>query len=658
MMKFKRLAALLLVFLLLANSTCAFAAEDTNPAEEPDDAVESIPEKPDSYTVEGVTYPYLRQLAETEPVKEGKMTLYFVNGGDIPYVSLEDYAAFLSELLTELNKGDIEYNVKALSDTLFIIGRDDNASTMYIDTKEDSLYFLNLNGFTQKIGSRAAVSIMDLPEVELPDVEEMADFLRMFSDVLAKNPDMDLDAEIVEAEEDFADVPLSEEYTDEGDVPADPEDEKLFSLGGFGFYYNRAGDPVEFNLGDYMIDLIAVDGKCYIPFQTLNDLFLTKEYMQFVFTGEKVLGCAYDTSLSETRFEAPTGSFSEEFARFNYNELRFLLDSYYGLKPEHNITEFGDLLAFDTGLLVDLTGTDPRKFDLALQELAWRYLDDGHSGYLGGSVLAGPSELDQYVTFLDLGPSSLSSIMTGDMFKDAREAVYGDAVTDDEVLLYEEYGDTAFITFDSFTQKREDLAYYTDDLDLENPQDTLELIMYANQQIKREDSPIKNIVIDLSNNIGGNASAAVFVLGWFLGDASISLRDTLTGAQTNLTYNVDVDRDGFYDADKDSVGTGYNLYCMTTTNSFSCGTLVPAACKNSGKVTMVGQTSGGGSCVVLPCTTASGAFFQISGPFQLALVKNGSFYNIDAGIDPDIVLTKAKSFYDRAALADYLREVK
>ena len=152
--------------------------------------------------------------------------------------------------------------------------------------------------------------------------------------------------------------------------------------------------------------------------------------------------------------------------------------------------------------------------------------------------------------------------------------------------------------------------------------------------------------------------AAVFVLGWFLVDASISLRDTLTGAQTNLTYNVDVDRDGFYDADKDSVGTGYNLYCMTAKIFFSCGNLVPAACKNSDKVTMVGQTSGGGSCVMLPCTTASGAFFQISGPFQLALVKNGSFYNIDAGIDPDVVLTKAKSFYDRAALADYLREVK
>ena len=206
-MKFKRLAALLLAFLLLANSAVAFAENGPDPAEEPDDAAGAFLEKPDSYTVEGVTYPYLRQLANTEPVEESEMTLYFVNGGDIPYVSLEDYAAFLSELLAELNKGDIEYRVQAISDALFLISRDDNASTLYIDTEEDSLYFLNMNGFTQKVGSRAAVTIMDLPEVDLPDVEEMADFLRMFSDILGGNPDIDLAAEIGEAEEeDFTDL--------------------------------------------------------------------------------------------------------------------------------------------------------------------------------------------------------------------------------------------------------------------------------------------------------------------------------------------------------------------------------------------------------------------------------------------------------------------
>ena len=103
---------------------------------------------------------------------------------------------------------------------------------------------------------------------------------------------------------------------------------------------------------------------------------------------------------------------------------------------------------------------------------------------------------------------------------------------------------------------------------------------------------------------------------------------------------------------------GYKIWCLTSMNSFSCGNLVPAALKMSGQATLICQTSGGGSCVVLPCTSASGCLFQISGPEQLSIVRNGSFYNIDQGIEPDVVLTQVESFYDREGLVDYLHTIK
>ena len=187
---------------------------------------------------------------------------------------------------------------------------------------------------------------------------------------------------------------------------------------------------------------------------------------------------------------------------------------------------------------------------------------------------------------------------------------------------------------------------------------TIHLIIYANSQIKREDSPIKNIVIDLSNNGGGNADAAIFVMSWFLGEADMALRDTFTGAQTNAIYLADVNLDGKYD-EQDNVANGYGLYCLTTNSSFSCGNLVPAACRSSGKVTLIGQTTGGGSCVVLPCTTAAGALFQISGSKQISIIRNGSFYNnTDAGVEPDFRLDKPESYYDRPALVEYLHNLK
>ena len=103
---------------------------------------------------------------------------------------------------------------------------------------------------------------------------------------------------------------------------------------------------------------------------------------------------------------------------------------------------------------------------------------------------------------------------------------------------------------------------------------------------------------------------------------------------------------------------GYKVWCLTSSNSFSCGNLVPAALKMSERVPIIGQTSGGGSCAVLPCTTASGTLFQISSNLQLSTVRNGSFYNIDQGIEPDVPLMWPESFYDREALVEYLHTLK
>ena len=106
------------------------------------------------------------------------------------------------------------------------------------------------------------------------------------------------------------------------------------------------------------------------------------------------------------------------------------------------------------------------------------------------------------------------------------------------------------------------------------------------------------------------------------------------------------------------MANGYRLYCLTSNNSFSCGNLVPAAFRSSGRVTLIGQPTGGGSCVVQPCTTAAGTLFQISSNKQVSIIKNGSFYNTDGGIEPDFRLEKPESFYDRPALVEYLHDLK
>ena len=179
--------------------------------------------------------------------------------------------------------------------------------------------------------------------------------------------------------------------------------------------------------------------------------------------------------------------------------------------------------------------------------------------------------------------------------------------------------------------------------------------MKAHAQITREDSPIENVVLDMSNNSGGQADAAIFTLAWLLGEASISMENTMTGSMCSAIYRADVNRDRKFD-DKDTV-KDKKIYCLISPLSFSCGNLLPCALKDSNRVTLLGRTSGGGSCIVQFISSAWGTSFRISGPQRLSFLKNGSYYDIDRGTEPDYQISTPEKYYDRQALTDYINSL-
>lgn len=106
-----------------------------------------------------------------------------------------------------------------------------------------------------------------------------------------------------------------------------------------------------------------------------------------------------------------------------------------------------------------------------------------------------------------------------------------------------------------------------------------------------------------------------------------------------------------------SVGVYFNQESLISSQSFSCANLVPWAFKEDGRVTLLGKTSGGGSCVVRPLTTAWGTSFKISGSSQISFVKNGAYYDVDQGVEPDFTIMDYNHFYDREALTKYISEL-
>ena len=415
--------------------------------------------------------------------------------------------------------------------------------------------------------------------------------------------------------------------------------------------FDRNGDPVLLDLADYSIGMIHVDDLYLIPLQTMGDFTLATNAKVDVFyngneafiASDKQMGTHGNyTALGEQYYSAQPTNRSTALADYGYNELCLVLDSFYGLKQPHEIDRFASLF-WQIGYDEPLSSENAEDADLAFYAFLDYFLNDGHTYFNSYSWMAG----DQELAGMD-GSAMVALKEQVNRYRAAREKLLGD------YSPYQEVGNTAYITFDEF-ENASPSAYYAALEGGDAPVDTISLIIYAHNRIYRENSPIENVVIDLSNNTGGSVNAAVFVISWFLGKAEISVKDTFTGAMSTGVYQADVNLDRKFDLYDNC--SAKNLYCLISPASFSCGNSVPAAFKASGKVTLLGRPSSGGSCTVQFLSTAWGTSFDISGSNRMSFTKNGSFYDIDQGVEPDFVLSRPESFYDREKLTDYINQL-
>ena len=554
-------------------------------------------------TLEERTYPLYVGSLENEM----EATLAFVNGvDDLPYIDIETWASIYyvvcAYALGMEDTFDFSYEVK---DNVAILTRE-NGYEMTLDPDEDTISFTDYNRF------------------------------------MSFNAEDSMLIEILSASG----------FNDDGE-------NSLFQRN-YKASFDRYGDAKTICLADYDIDIFWSEDKLYLPLQTLNDIVFSPALsMSIMFNGKGVYivspssfngdGDHGHSEYGESFYDVEPHTISEELASFNYRELCLAFDTVYGLKEPHDIKDFRQTF-WEIGFDEPLSSTNTADSDLAIHQFVNYYLDDQHSTFSGISPYSGFESLDKHSEIVS---GTATHIMDNhmDRYSDARAEVMGE-----DQLLYREVGNTAYVMFDSFDVFFDPEDYYAFGLaDDDMMPDTIGLVIYAHNQIMRENSPIENVVIDLSNNTGGVADAAVFILSWVLGESTISLKDSFTGAMSNGVYRADVNLDREFN-EKDTLESK-NVFCLISPVSFSCGNLVPAALKASQVVTLLGTKSGGGSCVVQPMTSATGSRFNISGQHRLSFLKNGSFYDIDEGVDPDYAITNIHNYYDREALTEFINNL-
>ena len=408
---------------------------------------------------------------------------------------------------------------------------------------------------------------------------------------------------------------------------------------------DRYGKTMCFDLKPYEIDLVKADEGYYVPLQTISDLMMSFYNRCSLYNGETVIiAQGLDKDLDKI-YRSAKPERTEAFAAYDYHELCFALDHLYGLKEIHDIDSFDEYF-YEIGIKKRLMGTDQTAADAVLYELVVGYLDDLHSSFKSTSCRTEPDAFWDRIKDVR-GPWNTKFENCIGEFRAARDKAFPEGVEP-----YEEVGNTAYITFDAFTGPiPEDVDYMSEPKEDELG-DTVRLMQYSYDRIMRPDSPVKNVVLDLSNNTGGSINAACYVLGMFLGIGDINVKNTMTGASTTSQYVIDANRDGKFRDDETLANGQLNLYCLISPVSFSCGNLVPNEFKIDPHVTLIGKTSGGGSCSVMPLSTAGGALFQISGYRRMSAFKNGSFYDIDRGAEPDVYIDRIAEYYDRESLTE------
>ena len=632
----KKLISVLLILSLLC-PVCGSLAEET-------EGTKVIPSQWETGTEhELVRKDFPFYVGDLELAWPGDFPLYFADGvDDLPFMDLNDFAAFMNYVWVHKAE-DYQITVEANPDTGIVMCTRENGITTVFNFTNSRIVWPDYFGFLRCGSSLDYLGVLD--NVSKTDKEGRPYLL---TDVSARE---------------------------------------------------RKGEPVALDLKEYGIPMLAQDGLYLVPVQTLSAFFLNLQGFGLYFNGQTLIMGLVETmgettarqaalmsvlaeltksqassdsgtdaaqdqatqaaqlaqimqlveqkmaepSLLNTYLAGKKGSRSLPLRDFAIRELAMELDHLYGIRETHDIDSFM-MFFLETGLYEALMGEDTAKADLAIRDMVRLWLDDGHSTYYGDSYL-----LETPTAEVSNGYANTAFQSLLEKLPTLRQQYTSGAGS------YHEVGNTAYITLDNFTYTRAD--YYGDPDSYVTANDTCAQIIEAHRQITRENSPIENVVLDLSCNTGGKPSAAVYLLSWFLGDAQLSVKDSFSGAETTTVYRADINLDRKFDEQDTLAGRGLNLYCLISPVSFSCGNLVPWAFKMAGPVKLLGSKSRGGSCVVLPMTTAWGTSFVVSGPLRISFMINGAYYDVDKGVEPDYVIRTYDHLYDREKLTNYINSL-
>ncbi len=421
-------------------------------------------------------------------------------------------------------------------------------------------------------------------------------------------------------------------------------EDKLPEYLGFGDF-ELVGElhPTDIDLSAYNIDIQSIDGELYFPLPLLSDMF-AYSFCEAVYINDSVcfIDPFYgvgDSYIDYTDF-VNSSERSEDMAVYAYNELCFIVDNFYG-NPSRtvlhdNIEEKGldrtlsETSEYTAELKEMLLSTDRIEYYKGLYYLDSYLYDGGHTFLTYGITTMNalypeavvPAEVLDYiqstVSYPEVDPFFVTySKSNGSQgMNECKAATFTDdiIVKEWENCFYSEYGDTGIFSFDSFSS--EILQPFHESLEL------------------AKEHGIKNYVLDLSTNSGGDSGVACCIFNIILNRDYITYVSHISGNVYHDHARTDKNLDGVIDEKDDKVSYDFNFAVLASHISFSSANMIPVFAKDEG-IVLLGEHTGGGSCCLFTMLYPEGGKFSCSGDLSV-IDANGD--DVDLGVEPDYVL--------------------
>lgn len=387
--------------------------------------------------------------------------------------------------------------------------------------------------------------------------------------------------------------------------------------------YKNQTESFEYDLKKYEIDILKDKNDLYLPQILLNQILLNESNVQTYFNGEvfnlfrfaeslQGLGPVYlKQSAKNNDNNIPQG-----LKEFQTKYFSFLLDYYYGVKPESNDSYKGFVEEYKSQIThnnSDIHYLSTRKIVNDLDDFHSAYIMDGYYSK-SPDVIKHPIPMNKRVSDrLKLG-EELGWLY----FKDNIE--YSNVYTPD--------GQTSVISFKSF-----------EEISAKHIENSLK---------EAKNKGVKNIIFNVTLNGGGYIGSAFEIMG-FLTDQPFNVwtYNPLSGEKKIETIKSKKPK---YD---------FNYFVLTAPFAFSAGNIFPQLVRDNNLGKIIGYNTFGGSSAIGYYILPTGDIIQLS---SNTVFTNKNFETTEFGINPDYLFdenieTGVKNLYDLQYLQDFINNI-